>query len=173
MRVSTFYKCKNYFHVAVTYQAHALLKELDWVFVQNSIIKQTLEFNIEVQSLVMMDTHLHMIIRTTEPNENYFCAKLQHALSPFESVDNLSEPILSYAQYLNTYKYIYRNPVAAGLCHKVEDYSFSSLKNLLGRAGPMRLPVYDQLGLIQNAVQRLHWLNTSNSYKYSEISWTR
>jgi len=68
------------------------------------------------------------------------------------------EPILSAAYYKHAYKYIYRNPLEAGLCKRVEDYEFSSLRGLLG-AAELRAPVIDNMDLIYGAQKMLAWLN--------------
>lgn len=69
------------------------------------------------------------------------------------------EPVLSAAYYKTAYKYVYRNPVAAGLCARAEDYEYSSLRGVLGR-GDLAAPVIDNMGLIFNARKVLAWLNT-------------
>ncbi|MEK6627995.1 MAG: hypothetical protein AABY53_05165, partial [Bdellovibrionota bacterium] len=85
---------------------------------------------------------------------------------------NLAEPILNYSHYLNTYKYIYRNPVEAGLCKKPEDYPYSSLYYLLGR-GTLHCQVIDHLNLIQNPLHILKWLNLDIDYKISQLKLLR
>src|SRR5690606_5884677 len=42
--------------------------------------------------------------------------------------------ITSERHYADTIKYVYRNPVKAGVCNAVEDYPFSTLHGQLGFA---------------------------------------
>jgi len=68
-------------------------------------------------------------------------------------------PIQSAEYYKIAYKYVYRNPVTAGMCARVEDYEFSSLRGLLG-AENIGAPVIDNMGLIFGPRKMLAWLNT-------------
>jgi hypothetical protein len=43
-------------------------------------------------------------------------------------------------QYFHTIKYVYRNPIRAGVCERVEAYPYSSLRGLLGYEA-VRFPV--------------------------------
>jgi hypothetical protein len=70
------------------------------------------------------------------------------------------ERIPCFAGYRQVYKYIYRNPVEAGLCAKAEHYPFSSLSELIGYTKPIHF-VSDSMGIITNPFQILNWLNDS------------
>lgn len=168
MKKSIFRSNKKFFHLSLDYQTQPLLAHLDWLFLQNKVGELSKKFEVEVQALVMMDTHVHLLGASHGISENFFCDDLQHAIMYSNKGENLSEPILNYSQYLNTYKYIYRNPVEAGLSLRAEDYIYSSLGALLGRA-PLNCEIHDQLGLIQNPVQILKWLNYSIDYKVSQM----
>lgn len=168
MKKSIFRSNKKFFHLCLDYQTQPLLAHLDWLFLQKKIQELSSKFEIEVQALVMMDTHVHLLGASFGPSENFFCEDLQHAILYSHKGENLSEPIQNYSQYLNTYKYIYRNPVEATLCSRAEDYPFSSLSFLLGRATPA-CEVHDQLGLIQNPMHILKWLNEPLDYKISQM----
>lgn len=172
MKNSVFKSNKKFFHVSLNFESSLLFKSLDWIYIQKTIDTLAKSTQIEVQSLVMMDTHLHMLISTFEQNENYFCENLQMKLSPKSPIENLSEPILNYSQYLNTYKYIYRNPVMAGLSLRAENYTYSSLYYLIGKAH-LHCSVHDQLGLIQNPLHILKWLNQEMDYKISQLKLLR
>ncbi len=168
MKKSIFRSNKKFFHLSLDYQTQPLLAHLDWLFLQKKVQELAKKFEIEIQALVMMDTHVHLLAAAFGTAENFFCDDLQNAIMYSHKGENLSEPILNYSQYLNTYKYIYRNPVEAGISLRAEDYTFSSLGALLGRA-PLECEVHDQLGLIQNPVQILKWLNFSIDYKVSQM----
>lgn len=172
MKKSTFRSNKKYFHVSLEYQTTGLFKNLDWVFIQKTANADAHKYEVEIQSLVMMDTHVHILISTFENKENFFSESLQNKICATANLDNLAEPILNYSHYLNTYKYIYRNPVEAGLCKKPEDYPYSSLYHLLGK-GPLHCQVFDHLNLIQNPLHILKWLNQDIDYKISQLKLLR
>jgi hypothetical protein len=57
---------------------------------------------------------------------------------------------------------MYRNPVEAGLCKKVEDYQFTTLKGLLGERW-LEVPICedDNWGSLSSRDATLKWLNTA------------
>lgn len=172
MKKSAFRSNKKYFHVSLEYRTQNLLKDLAWIFIQKKVAENAEKYEIEIQALTMMDTHIHLLISNFENKENFFCASLQSSIFKTDNLENLSEPILNYSQYLNTYKYIYRNPVEAGLCKNAEEYPYSSLYYLLGK-GFLHCQVYDHLGLIQNPIHILKWLNQNIDYKISQLKLLR
>lgn len=156
--------------MTLTYQVSMLMKELDWLFIQKVIAQHAQKFEIEIQALVLMDSHLHLIVANTTPNEHFFADAVQMALGGLSADSHVCERIDNLSQYLNTYKYVYRNPVEAGMCGLVQNYKYSSLSSILGKSH-MSLPIYDQLGVIQNPFQILNWLNFEDKYKPSKLSW--
>lgn len=165
-----FLQNKNYFHLTLTYQVSLLIKELDWIFIQKILAQNSQTYEVEIQALVLMDTHLHLIVSNTTLSEHFFTEAMQVALGGVSADSHVCEKIDNLSQYLNTYKYVYRNPVEALMCGRVEDYRYSSLHSILGKS-QMSLPVYDQLGVIQNPFHVLKWLNFEDSYKSSKMSW--
>lgn len=113
---------------------------------------------------VLMGTHFHILFSTRSPKEHIlaeeFHQKLNELCGETAALEEplFCDPIRSAAYYRNAYKYIYRNPVEAGLCRRVEDYEFSSLKALLG-GHPEMAPVIDNMGLIYGPAKILAWLN--------------
>lgn len=170
LKPSHFRQNKKYFHVNVDYQVSVLVKDLDWLFVQKTISTQSRLLEMEIQALVMMDTHVHLIAACSGQKENFFTEALRLAFGSSESEASSCEAIDNLSQYLNTYKYVYRNPIEAGLCLSAEDYKYSSLNALMGKSH-IEILVYDQLGLIQNPFHILGWLNSSNEYKHSKLGW--
>lgn len=70
----------------------------------------------------------------------------------------------SFFQYRETYKYIYRNPVQAGLVACVEEYKYSTIQNVLGRDRVV-IGLQDPFGLIFDQFRQLRWLNSpQNSF---------
>jgi hypothetical protein len=170
LKPSHFRKNKKYFHITLDYKTSSVVKELDWLFVQKVVATHARQFEIEIQALVMMDTHVHLIAACFSQKENFFTESLQAALGSVEENSSSCEAIDNLAQYLNTYKYIYKNPLEARVCLCVEDYKYSSLHGLIGKSH-LGLMVYDQLGLIQNPFHVLNWLNSRGDYKHSKLEW--
>ena len=133
MRPSAFRKSKTFFHLNVPFKTTGYFKELDWAYLQKKLFACALQFNVEVDALVMMDTHFHTLIGVCDNNENFFNAELSKILGHDTEDSVYCEPISNLAQYINAYKYVYNNPVEAGLSLKVEAYPYSSIQILLGK----------------------------------------
>jgi hypothetical protein len=74
-----------------------------------------------------------------------------------------SSVITSPLYFLHAYKYVYRNPVTAHLCERVEHYRFSTLRGLLGADWSLIPLTYDDT-LWDGGVERtLTWLNQEYS----------
>lgn len=122
-------------------------------------------------AFVLMDTHFHILFSTRSPKKALLAEEFHQNLTALCGISTgtleeplFCDPILSAAYYKNAYKYIYRNPVEAGIVSRVEDYEFSSLREILGQ-GPHRAqgraPVLDQMGLVYHPRRVLEWLNSS------------
>ena len=169
MRKNTFKTAIKFFHINLDFQTNPFFKNLDWVLLQRKIEKFRLLYNIDIHALVMMDTHFHVLISTQNQQENFFVDSLKKDLKIHTDDEFNCEPILNDSQYLNAYKYIYRNPAEAGLTSQVEYYEFSSLHFLLGRSIAY-CQVIDYLRVIQNPMQTLKWLNqVKSNYKISQL----
>jgi hypothetical protein len=124
----------------------------------------------------MMTTHLHLLFACDPLADQYIIQELDRILifnikkPAATSFDHpiVIENINSYQQLLNTYRYIYRNPVEAGLCQKAEDYYFSSLMGVLGRT-ENNMNCVDLFHVIQNPIKILNWLNAQDSNRLFEV----
>ena len=148
----------EHFHLNFAFTLHPLFPELDWLMINFHLKKLCDIYLIEPHAFVMMTTHSHLLFKAPLQNENYFAEALLKELKLISDESTLVEPISHMAQYLNTYKYIYRNPVEARLVLRCEDYRFSSLHGLLGK-GELVTPVIDPLSIAQNPIKILRWLN--------------
>lgn len=169
MRKRLFKENITFFHVNIDFICHSILKELDWIFVQKKIAALLAPHRIQLYALVMMDTHIHLLIQSDLRKENFFCEELGLQLSKNEtSTPWHCEPILNYPQFLNAYKYIYRNPVEAGLAENTEDYAYSTLRSLLGKSASY-CQIIDHMGLVQNPYNHLNWLNNKELFRFSRL----
>lgn len=148
----------QYFHLNFEFNPTGYFKSLDWDYLCVHLSNISLQLKIEIQALVMMDTHVHILFRTTDSKENFFAAEVIKRLNAPPTDGNNVEPLRHQTQYMNTYRYIYRNPVIAGMTDRCENYPYSSLSGLLGKS-ILRTNICDQMGLIQNPIKILSWLN--------------
>ena len=73
--------------------------------------------------------------------------------------DRYYPTLVNDQNYFQTvFKYVYQNPLRAGLCTTVLEYKFSTLKGFLGMEY-MPVPVYDDFHFFENLSQNLNWLN--------------
>lgn len=138
-----------------------------------SILTHT--YGAEIHAFVMMPNHFHLLLTVPEHDlgftmnrfmssvsqtANHLCGQSGHVFGgPY-----FGSLIDSTRYYSHVLKYVYRNPVKAGICAQVEDFPFSTLHGLVG-AGPLPFPIYRprtavelQLPSIEPAEQ-LPWLN--------------
>jgi putative transposase len=169
IKKSLFNQEPNFFHLNFDHEVPFFLKELEWIRISRVINQLTLEYTIECIACVMMETHCHLLIKAQNRNENFFAESLLKKIESNSEEPVFIEPIFQIAQFLNTYKYIYRNPVEAGIVKNCEDYPFSTLSGLLGKS-VLRLIVWDNLGLIQNPIRILRWLNDQNQKYFFQPS---
>ncbi len=130
----------------------------------------TLIYGIRIHSFVLMSNHLHLLI--TDPQEKmnaamtYLLSEVSKAVKG-ESAETSevfdgpckSSVIRNRVYYEFAYKYVYRNPVEARISEKVEAYSYSSLRGLLGM-DHLPFPAFDNSNLIANPNAQLRWLNS-------------
>ncbi len=163
----------QYFHFNFEFKPTGYFKSLDWDFLCVNTNTIATDFKCDIQALVMMDTHVHILFRTSDSKENFFTDTLLKKLNLYTensgANQSFAEPIRHQNQYLNTYRYIYRNPIEAKLVQNCEDYPYSSLSGLLGKS-VLRLNVFDQMGLIQNPMKIIKWLNQNQQVlRYSQL----
>jgi len=71
-----------------------------------------------------------------------------------------SSLITTHHYYLHAYKYLYRNPIEAGLAAQSEEYKFSSLHGLLGFSR-LLFPLLPDDTLFNDVEGTLAWINQS------------
>lgn len=130
-------------------------------------------FECKIHAFVLMDNHFHLISTFPKGNigesMNYFmretskefgrCTnRINHAWGSPAKPSRIS----SYQYFMAAYKYVYRNPVKAKLCERVEGYKYSTLHGLLGQSSILAPVVEDTILFGQDGFERvLDWLNTT------------
>ncbi len=118
--------------------------------------KQTEEKKLLPTAFVLMGTHFHLLSRGVP--------QLELSSESFDFEICLSEVI--HPKYaLHTYRYIYQNPMRAGLCRLVENYPYHSLspvgaklQKVLLKERASLLPYH-----LQSSRAELSWLNGTQS----------
>lgn len=115
-------------------------KELMWTIMHSHLKNLQLEYRIQLAAFVLMDNHFHILLLTPEEDIDrimyLFMKKVSSSIQKYSGRINRIFGsrykgclILEESHLFNVYKYIYRNPVKAGLCKKVEEYKYSSWKS--------------------------------------------
>lgn len=124
------------------------------------------EHKIKIAGFVLMSNHFHLLIQSPEEDIDrimYFMMK-ESTLKIQKNSGRINKiyggrykgSIIENHQYLlNVYKYIYRNPIAAGITEQAENYEFSTLYYLINKK---KLPfeLYEIL-----LTPGLNWINQS------------
>ncbi|MGE0634642.1 MAG: transposase [Pseudobdellovibrionaceae bacterium] len=131
-------------------------------------------YEIRIFSFVLMRNHFHMIASNPKGNMsqamNYFMRETSKRIGEGSGRINQvyggpyhKTRIDSNHYFQTAYKYVYRNPVEAGLTKAPENYPYSTLYGILGK-GALEIPVVEDTFLFDNPSNHISWLNR----KYSE-----
>lgn len=96
------------------------------------------QFNCKIHAFILMSNHYHLLISTPDSNlgeaMKYLHREVARAANKVAGRINHFfggrykwSVIYEEAYYWNSIKYIFRNPVRAGICKDVSEYQFSSL----------------------------------------------
>ena len=141
-------------------------------------------FDINIHAFVLMNNHFHMILTTPKKNigeaMKYFLRETARQIN--QSTGRINHVfgnryhwtlIMHPIHFAHTIKYVYRNPVTAGLCSQVEEYPFSTLHGLLGQS---QLPFFYKpsgwaVGSLVPDLETnfLKWLNTDYKAEHYEL----
>jgi putative transposase len=144
--------------------------EAVWAIFEEELFMTSKLHGLEIYAFVLMKNHFHLIARTPEANISQcmlrFMSNVSRRLNEKGNRINgnfagrhFKTIIQENSYFLNTYKYVYRNPVEAGLAEKVEHYPFSTLFGLLGKA-PLFIPLTEDTTLFSDPEETLIWLNS-------------
>jgi putative transposase len=131
------------------------------------------KFNIKIYSFVLMANHYHLLLQTPDENIDKFMRFFNKGLS--DRISRQASRInrifgASYhwslikddSYFINVYKYIYQNPLRAGLVSKCEKYRYTTLGQRLGltilEESLLLSPTYDHCDY---NLDELAWLNDS------------
>ncbi|PIQ59832.1 MAG: hypothetical protein COW00_09375 [Bdellovibrio sp. CG12_big_fil_rev_8_21_14_0_65_39_13] len=108
-----------------------------WDICRESLLMASDKFNFQLHAFVLMGNHYHML--ATFPDSNIdkvmyefgrnFSMKLRNRSGRINRMfgDRYKWSIVQQQSYLsNVVKYVYQNPLRAGLCARCEDYNYST-----------------------------------------------
>lgn len=164
------------FHVVsrcINHEWFSLKPSETWEVMQRHLYFTAHAFGFEILAFVLMSNHYHMLLLAPGANLSegmaWFGRETSRELVSSSGRINMTyggrffrSNIQSHHHFLNCYKYIFRNPVEAGLAERVEEYRWSTLRGLLGFEH-LLIPVREDLTLFDDLVGSLHWLNEKPS----------
>lgn len=141
-----------------------------WDLFSYNLYVITLSYGVRIHAFVLMRNHFHLILSAPGLNlDSAIDALLKgvnHAISsetgnplPVFNGQYEASQIANRTYYGHAYKYVYRNPVEARICARVEAYPYSSLRGVLGWDS-YSFPAFDNMNMITNPYQKLSWLNS-------------
>lgn len=135
-------------------------------------------FGIEIHSFVLMINHFHLLCRDPlgllSKGMELFMRETSREIGRLSGRINRiwgapfhNTIVNSPLYFLHAYKYNYRNPVAAGVTERVEDYPWSTLPILLGQRRGI-IPMITDETLFNDINGTLKWLNEAYSAENAE-----
>lgn len=109
-----------------------------WQIAKKSLNHAYLKYPADIAQFVLMNNHYHLLIRTPDKNIDLFMyefnknfslqLRLRTGLINKMFGGRYKWSLVTTNKYLiNVSKYIYQNPIRAGVCLKCEDYRYSTL----------------------------------------------
>ena len=109
-----------------------------WKIALNSFAFAMEKYPVEINAFVLMSNHYHLLVTTPDANIDKFMFEFNRKFSELvrQNSGRINQifggryewSLVKDHYYLSTvYRYIYRNPVDAGIVAKVEDFPYSSL----------------------------------------------
>lgn len=147
-----------------------------WEIMSDECLRAHVLYAVEFHALVLMPNHFHILLTVPERDLGVVMNELMKSVS--RSTNLLSGrsghlfggpyhwSLIGNTRYFrHALKYIYRNPVRAKLCSRVESYPYSTLWGLIG-LGKLPFPIFlTRIGMeislpFLDGQRQLDWLNT-------------
>ncbi len=133
-------------------------------------------FNIKIHAFVLMNNHFHLILSTPDKNVSAFLkyfmtetskgiGKKSQRINHIYGGRNHKSLLVSPEYYALCLKYVYRNPVKAGICERVEDYRWSTISKKHNKLSAyLSSPRFGHDSLIgDNKFEYIEWLNKNQN----------
>lgn len=158
---------EHYYHLVArsnNKEAFYLPMEVMWQLTNSRLRNLQEKFDLKIGAFVLMNNHFHLLLLT--PNEDidrimYFFMKdvtkdIQRRTGRINKIfgGRYKGCLIENHYYLvNVYRYIYQNPLRAGIVNRIEDYPFSTFSDKNFRL--------EELFPEMNRGHELEWLNAS------------
>jgi len=140
-----------------------------WSLMEDYLFFISKAYKVEILAFVLMNNHFHLLVVCPEGNlaeaMNYFMRETSRRIGEMAGRINQTyggrfhRSLVKDPHYFNhVYKYVYRNPVEAGICARPEDYPYSTLYGLVGKRKLNFDMAYDST-LFFSYESTLRWLN--------------
>ena len=172
------------YHVtARSHGGHWFYNDMDvvWHVMSDYLYFISIAYNVKIHAFVLMSNHFHLIVSTPEANlsraMNYFMRETSKEINRITGKinqvygDKYHRSLIDNQFYFShVYKYVYRNPVTAGVSDACENYKYSTLYGLLGK-GHIYIPMTEDNVLFENnkISNVLGWLNQTPAEENYEI----
>lgn len=135
-----------------------------WELMLNQLLLEVKEHSLGIHAFVLMGNHFHLLCHTPKGNLDQIMQRFLRMASLKINLKNHTRNhvwggrykwslIESQTHYFQVYRYIYQNPIRAGICQRVEEYPYSTLRTT-------RLPIHTFVPLSFGGSEgELHWLN--------------
>lgn len=150
-----------------------LSSEEVWEVMTRELRKLQKEYDLKISAFVLMGNHFHLLALTPkEPIDRimyFFMKKVTNEMHKKTGRINkifggrYKGCVIDNPKYLlNVYKYIYRNPVAAGIVQKAEQYPYSTLFYDLNESKlPFALDDVASLNVAESTFVKSEWINSA------------
>jgi REP element-mobilizing transposase RayT len=157
---------------------YGLSKKKVWSIFKKRLEHLAIEYKFKIHAFVLMSNHYHLVA-SADPRFDleYLIQRLQGGVSleinkalelsfyVFEEPTKSSQ-ITTPTYYKRVLKYVYRNPVEAGISARVEDYKFSTLnRSDLETVFPYNIDYH----VNYRKLKMLPWLNDENCPEWSRL----
>lgn len=149
----------------------ALPIESLWPLMEDHLFFIAHAFEIKIHSFVLMPNHFHLLASSPNANMgsamNFFLRETSKAINRQTGRINQNYGtrhhkclLGDYHYFMNTYKYVYQNPLRAHLSIYAESYPYSTLSGLCGLT-PLRIPLVEDTLLFSPNFDEstLKWIN--------------
>ncbi len=155
---------REWFHLAMPFVWNIFCDELDRTISDKKLV---------VHNFVLLSNHFHLIASTPESNISSCMHQFMHNSSVrlTRAGNRINQTfagrhykcILDHPNYfLNAYKYVYRNPVQAGITNSVLEYPFSTLRWVVNQEKP-NFSICEDHTFSADPEGTLKWLDTAPS----------
>jgi putative transposase len=152
-----------------------IVLSLMWEITRNECLFLSFIYQVEFHAVVLMPNHFHLLMTVPEHDLGIVMNEFMKSISRTVNLKSGRSGHLFGGSYYRSLikdtryfghalKYVYRNPVKASLCERVEDYPYSTLHGVIGSdflSFPLHFTrVGMEVGLPLDSVQELlEWLN--------------